>query len=64
MRPILLFFDPEKIHDKATFENAHQLSEGMVHVLVNGVPVLQNGKHTGAKPGLVLRRRVSHRMIC
>lgn len=60
----IAIFDPDKIRDKATFENAHQLSEGMVHVLVNGVPVLQNGKHTGAKPGLVLRRRVSHRMIC
>lgn len=60
----IAIFDPEKIRDTATFENAHQLSEGMVHVLVNGVPVLQNGKHTGAKPGLVLRRRVSHRMIC
>ncbi len=60
----IAIFAPEKIQDKATFENPHQLSEGMVHVLVNGVPVLQNGKHTGAKPGLVLRRRVSHRMIC
>ncbi len=53
-----------KIRDSATFENAHQLAEGMVHVLVNGVPVLQNGKHTHNKPGLVLRRRMSHRMIC
>lgn len=60
----IAIFDPEKIREKATFENAHQLSEGMVHVLVNGVPVLQNGKHTGNKPGLVLRRRMSHRMIC
>lgn len=60
----IAIFDPEKIREKATFENAHQLSEGMVHVLVNGVAVLQNGKHTGNKPGLVLRRRMSHRMIC
>ncbi|MCC7530702.1 MAG: D-aminoacylase [Candidatus Melainabacteria bacterium] len=60
----IAIFDPSKVRDLATFENAHQLSEGMVHVLVNGVPVLQNGKHTGAKPGLVLRRRMSHRMIC
>lgn len=60
----IAIFDPEKIREKATFENAHQLAEGMVHVLVNGVPVLQNGKHTGNKPGLVLRRRMSHRMIC
>jgi N-acyl-D-amino-acid deacylase len=60
----IAIFDPEKIREKATFENAHQLSQGMVHVLVNGVAVLQNGKHTGNKPGLVLRRRMSHRMIC
>ncbi len=60
----IAIFDPSKVRDLATFENAHQLSEGMVHVLVNGIPVLQNGKHTGAKPGLVLRRRMSHRMIC
>jgi len=60
----IAIFDPQKICDRATFENPHQLAEGMVHVLVNGVPVLQNGKHTGAKPGLVLRRRMSHRMIC
>ncbi|HNB23964.1 MAG TPA: amidohydrolase family protein, partial [Candidatus Melainabacteria bacterium] len=60
----IVIFDLEKVHEKATFENAHQLSEGMLHVLVNGVPVLQNGRHTGNKPGLVLRRRMSHRMIC
>lgn len=60
----IVMFDPAKVRDTATFENPHQLSEGMVHVLVNGVPVLQNGKHTGAKPGQVLRRRMSHRMIC
>jgi N-acyl-D-amino-acid deacylase len=60
----IVMFDLQKVHENATFENAHQLSEGMVHVLVNGVPVLQNGKHTGNKPGLVLRRRMSHRMIC
>jgi N-acyl-D-amino-acid deacylase len=60
----IVMFDPAKIRDTATFENPHQLAEGMVHVLVNGVPVLQNGRHTGAKPGQVLRRRMSHRMIC
>jgi len=60
----IVMFDLQKVHENATFENAHQLSEGIVHVLVNGVPVLQNGKHTGNKPGLVLRRRMSHRMIC
>jgi len=60
----IVIFDPDKVHENATFENGHQLSQGMLHVLVNGVPVLRNGRHTGNKPGLVLRRRMSHRMIC
>ena len=44
-------FDPAKVQDKATFEEPHQLAEGMVHVFVNGSHVLKDGKHTGAKPG-------------
>ncbi|MBX9950874.1 MAG: amidohydrolase family protein [Candidatus Obscuribacterales bacterium] len=60
----IVIFDPDRVHENATFENGHQLSEGVLHVLVNGVPVLQNGRHTGNKPGMVLRRRMSHRMIC
>ncbi len=48
-------FDPAKIQDHATFEEPHQLATGMVHVLVNGVPVLRDGEHTGATPGRVVR---------
>jgi N-acyl-D-amino-acid deacylase len=48
-------FDPENIRDHATFEKPHQYSTGMVHVLVNGVPVLADGRHTGARPGRVVR---------
>ena len=48
-------FDPSKVKDNATFEKPHQLSEGMVHVFVNGTQVLSSGKHTGAKPGQVVR---------
>ena len=51
----LAIFDPEKIQDHATFENPHQYSTGMVHVFVNGVQVLENGSHTGARPGRVVR---------
>jgi N-acyl-D-amino-acid deacylase len=51
----MAIFDPAKIQDHATFEKPHQYATGMVHVLVNGVPVLQNGEHTGAKPGRVVR---------
>jgi N-acyl-D-amino-acid deacylase len=48
-------FDPEKITDKATFEEPNQLSVGMEYVLVNGVPVIAEGKMTGALAGKVLR---------
>lgn len=51
----VVVFDPEKIQDHATFENSHQYSTGMLHVLVNGTQVLENGEHTGAKPGRVVR---------
>ncbi|HEX7288313.1 MAG TPA: D-aminoacylase [Candidatus Angelobacter sp.] len=51
----VVVFDPQTITDKATFENPNQLSAGMQYVLVNGVPVIETGKATGARPGKVLR---------
>ena len=51
----LVVFDPATIHDLATFENPNQLSQGMNYVLVNGVPVIDQGKMTGVLPGKVLR---------
>lgn len=51
----IVIFDPATIHDLATFEKPNQLSEGMVYVLVNGVPVIDQTKMTGALPGKVLR---------
>jgi dihydroorotase/N-acyl-D-amino-acid deacylase len=51
----VVVFDPATIRDRATFEDPNQLSEGMQFVLVNGVPVIENGKQTGALPGKVLR---------
>jgi len=48
-------FNPETIADKATFEDSHAYAEGMVHVFVNGVQVLDNGEHTGKMPGRVVR---------
>jgi dihydroorotase/N-acyl-D-amino-acid deacylase len=51
----ITIFDLEKIRDLATFEKPNQLSVGMEFVLVNGVPVIENGKMTDALPGKVLR---------
>lgn len=51
----IVVFDPAKIADHATFDKPHQYSTGMVHVFVNGKQVLNNGEHTGAKPGMVVR---------
>jgi len=50
----VVIFDPATIRDLATFEQPNQLSQGMEYVLVNGVPVIANGKMTGALPGKVL----------
>ena len=51
----VVVFDADKITDLATFEKPNQLSVGMEDVLVNGVPVIEGGKMTGALPGKVLR---------
>jgi N-acyl-D-amino-acid deacylase len=47
-------FDADRIHEVATFEDPNQLSVGMKYVLVNGIPVIELGKMTGALPGQVL----------
>ncbi len=51
----LVIFDPASVTDKATFENPHRYSAGVMHVLVNGVPVVRDGQHTGATPGRAIR---------
>lgn len=51
----VVVFDPAKIQDHATFEQPHQFATGVRDVFVNGVQVLKDGAHTGAKPGQVVR---------
>jgi N-acyl-D-amino-acid deacylase len=51
----VVVFNPAQIIDKSTFENPHQYAEGVTHVFVNGVHVIEDGNHTGARPGRVLR---------
>lgn len=51
----VVVFDPATIQDHATFEKPHQYSTGVSHVFVNGVHVLRDGEHTGARPGRVVR---------
>ncbi|MCW8984281.1 MAG: D-aminoacylase [Thermoanaerobaculales bacterium] len=51
----VVVFDPETIQDHATFVEPHQYATGMVHVFVNGTQVLEDGEHTGATPGRVVR---------
>jgi N-acyl-D-amino-acid deacylase len=52
----VVVFDPATIQDHATFEKPRQLATGVSEVLINGVQVVHQGKHTGAKPGRVVKR--------
>ena len=52
----IVVFDAAKIKDEATFDNPHRYPAGILHVFVNGVPVVENGGHTGARPGRMLRK--------
>jgi N-acyl-D-amino-acid deacylase len=51
----VVVFDPDRVTDKSTFAQPNQLAEGMDYVLVNGVPVIADGKATNALPGKILR---------
>ena len=52
----LAIFDPARIIDRATFEEPHQLSEGVRYLIVNGESVVADGEHTQVRAGRVLRR--------
>ncbi len=51
----VVVFDAQAVIDRATYDAPHQYATGVEHVLVNGIPVLENGEHTGATPGRVVR---------
>jgi N-acyl-D-amino-acid deacylase len=50
-------FDPAKVQDNSTYMDPHHYATGIPFVFVNGVEVIKDGKHTGAKPGMVLRHQ-------
>jgi N-acyl-D-amino-acid deacylase len=52
----IVVFDPSTVTDIATFEDPHRYPVGVPHVLVGGVSIVKDGKHTGARPGAVLQR--------
>ena len=51
----VVVFDPATVADLATYDKPHQNSVGVKHVLVNGVSVVTDGKHTNARPGKIVR---------
>jgi N-acyl-D-amino-acid deacylase len=54
----VIVFDLESLRDRATFTEPHQLSEGMVHVFVNGEAAIRDGDFTGVMAGKVLRKEI------
>jgi dihydroorotase/N-acyl-D-amino-acid deacylase len=56
----VVVFDPATIQERTTYEKPHQLSTGMHEVFVNGIEVVRDGRHTGAKPGRIVRGHAWH----
>ena len=55
MKADLVVFNPHQVRANATFDNPKQYPDGIEYVIVNGVPVIDNGVHTGALPGRALK---------
>ena len=53
----MVLFDPQKISDKATYENPYQYSEGLNYVFVNGIAEVSEGKLTGELGGRALKKK-------
>ncbi|MBL8271156.1 N-acyl-D-amino-acid deacylase family protein [Steroidobacter sp.] len=52
----IVVFDPKTVADQSTFQQPHRYATGVRNVFVNGVQVIKDGEHTGAKPGRFIRR--------
>ena len=52
-----MVFNPNTIKDRATFENPKQYPQGIPYVIVNGTVIIDNGEHTNALPGKVLKHK-------
>ncbi|WP_461044515.1 N-acyl-D-amino-acid deacylase family protein [Spirosoma harenae] len=50
----IVIFDEKTVSDKATYDQPHAYTTGISYVLVNGVPVVENGQHNGQRPGQLL----------
>jgi len=54
----VVVFDPATVEEHSTYKDPHHYATGFKYVLVNGVTVVENDKHTGAKPGMALRHAI------
>lgn len=59
----VVIFDPAKIGDPATFNDPHHYAVGISYVFVNGIAVIMNGQHTGAKAGQALRHTCDSKAV-
>lgn len=59
----IVIFDPNTIADKATFDQPHAYAQGMNYVLVNGIPVIEKGKHNNQKPGKPLKVKGKKKLV-
>jgi len=53
-RADLVVLDPDTVADRATYQAPHRYAQGIAYVMVNGTLVVDDGEHTGARPGKVL----------